>query len=131
MNEKDFDKYAYFVCKATNFAIAIKPDKKKIVDGEVVFEEGLRLTFHNKMLRVEIASDTEGVIEKLREKIRKEELMDPKRRTFFEETRPETMIPESMVREKLEEKNKEIEELKVKLDNKKDSVETKVKPTDK
>jgi hypothetical protein len=44
--------------------------------------------------------------------------MDPKRRSFFEETKPETMIPETMVKEKLDEKNKEIEELKEKLSQK-------------
>ena len=118
MNEKDFDKYVYFICRAENFAVVIRPDKKKTVDGEVVFEEGLRLEFHNKMLRLENDEANQGVIAKLREKIKAEESMDPKRRSFFEETKPETMIPETMVKEKLDEKNKEIEELKEKLSQK-------------
>lgn len=124
MNEKDFEKYVYFVCRAENFAVVIRPDKKRIVDGEVVFEEGLRLEFHNKMLRLENAESNQGIIAKLRDKIRLEEGLDPKRRTFFEETKPETMIPETMVREKLEEKNKEIEDLKSQLSQKNEDDKT-------
>ena len=119
MSEKDYKKYAYFVSRAKNFAISMRPDKKKIVDGEVVFEEGLRLEFHNGMLRVEKTEENEGIISKLREKIEKEKDLDQKRKSFFEEVEPEAMIPQSKVEDILEKKNREIAELKTKLEQKK------------
>lgn len=115
MSEKDFDKYAYFISRASNFAIVIKPTKKKIVDGEVVFEEGLRLEFNNKMLRIEKTKDNEPIIAKLREKIEKESVTDPRRRAFFEETKPKEMVAmdkvEELIGEKLDEKNIRIAKL--------------------
>lgn len=115
MSEKDYDKYAYFVSKANNFAIVIKPTKKKIVDGEVIFEEGLRLEFHNKMLRLEKTKENEGILAKLREKLESEKALDPKRRSFFEEIKPKEMVEmdkvESMLGEKIGEKNQKISEL--------------------
>lgn len=111
MSEKDFDKYAYFVSRASNFAIVIRPDKKRVVDGEVIFDAGLRLEFDNKMLAIEKTKDNEVILEKLREKLKKEETLDPKRRAFFEETKPVSMIPEDKVKEKLQEKNQKIAEL--------------------
>lgn len=108
MSEKNFDKYAYFVSRASNFAIVIRPAKKKVVDGEVIFEEGLRLEFNNKMLALEKTEDNAPIIEKLREKLKKEEIMDPKRRSFFEESKPVAMISEDKVIEKLQEKNDKI-----------------------
>lgn len=116
--EKDYDKYAYFVSKANNFAIVIRPTKKKIVDGEVVYEEGLRLEFNNRMLRIEKTKENEGVLTKIREKLKNESAMDPKRRAFFEEEEPTAMIPEEKVKEALEEKNKKIAELEEKLKTK-------------
>ena len=119
MSEKDYDKYAYFVSKANNFAIVIKPTKKKIVDGEVIFEEGLRLEFHNKMLRLEKTKENEGVIAKLREKLENEKALDPKRRSFFEETKPKEMVEmdkvETMLGEKIGEKNERIAELEAEI----------------
>ena len=111
MSEKNFEKFAYFISKASNFAIVIRPDKKKIVDGEVVFEPGLRMEFKNKMLSVEKTKDNGPILAKLREKLKAEENIDPKRRAFFEETAPRVMIPEEMVKEKLGEKNDRIAEL--------------------
>jgi hypothetical protein len=119
MSKKDYKKYAYFVSRAKNFAISIKPDKKKIIDGEVVFEPGLRLEFNNGMLRIEKTEDNEAVIEKLREKLKNESVVDPKRRLFYEELEPETMLPESKVKEVLEKKNEEIAKLKADLAKKK------------
>ena len=119
MSKKDYKKYAYFVSRAKNFAISIKPDKKKIIDGEVVFEPGLRLEFNNGMLRIEKTEDNEVVIEKLREKLKNESVVDPKRRLFYEELEPETMLPESKVKEVLEKKNEEIAKLKADLAKKK------------
>lgn len=111
MENKDFSKYAYFVSRASNFAIVIRPTKKRIVDGEVVYEEGLRLEFKNKMLRVEKTEENEGILAKLREKLEAEKSQDPKRRAFFEEEEPKRMIPEEAVVEKLNEKNDRIKEL--------------------
>jgi uncharacterized small protein (DUF1192 family) len=112
MSDKDYGKYAYFVSKASNFAIVIRPNKKKIVDGEVVYEEGLRLEFHNKMLRLEKGEANDAIIEKLRVKIKEEEGIDPKRRSFFEETKPKEMVEldkvETLLGEKLGEKNERI-----------------------
>lgn len=119
MSAKDYKKYAYFISRAKNFAISIKPDRKKIVDGEVVFESGLRLEFNNGMLRLEKNDENNSIIEKLREKIKDESVLDPKRRTFYEELEPEIMLPESKVKEVLNEKNEEIAELKRKLEDKK------------
>lgn len=130
MSEKDYDKYAYFVSKANNFAIVIKPTKKKIVDGEVVYEEGMRLTFHNKMLRLEKTKENEGVIAKLREKLENEKALDPKRRSFFEETKPKEMVEmdkvETMLGEKIGEKNERIAELEAEIEKlkKKPTAET-------
>lgn len=119
MSQKDYKKYAYFISKAKNFAIAIKPDKKKIVDGEVVFEPGLRLEFNNGMLRIEKTKENESIIKKLREKIEMEKVIDPKRRTFFEEEAPKEMISIEKVEEILnkenEEKDRKIKELEEKL----------------
>lgn len=119
MSDKDYDKYAYFVSKANNFAIVIKPTKKKIVDGEVVFEEGLRLDFHNKMLRLEKTKENERIIAKLREKLESEKALDPKRRSFFEETKPKEMVEmdkvETLLEEKIGEKNDKIAELEAEL----------------
>lgn len=115
MSEKNFDKFAYFVSKASNFAIVIRPTKKKIVDGEVVYEEGLRLEFHNKMLAIEKTPENKAVLEKMREKIVAEANIDPKRRAFFEESKPKEMVAmeqvESLLGEKLGEKNDRIAEL--------------------
>lgn len=119
MSAKDYKKYAYFISRAKNFAISIKPDRKKIVDGEVVFESGLRLEFNNGMLRLEKNDENNSIIEKLRKKIKDESVLDPKRRTFYEELEPEIMLPESKVKEVLNEKNEEIAELKRKLEDKK------------
>lgn len=119
MSAKDYKKYAYFISRAKNFAISIKPDRKKIVDGEVVFESGLRLEFNNGMLRLEKNDENNSIIEKLREKIKDESVLDPKRRTFYEELEPEIMLPESKVKEVLNEKNEEIAELKRRLEDKK------------
>ncbi len=119
MSAKDYKKYAYFISRAKNFAISIKPDRKKIIDGEVVFEPGLRLEFNNGMLRIEKNEENNSIIEKLREKIKVESVLDPKRRTFYEELEPEIMLPESKVKEVLNEKNEEIAELKRKLEDKK------------
>lgn len=119
MSDKDYDKYAYFVSKASNFAIVIRPTKKKIVDGEVVYEEGLRLEFHNKMLRVEKSKDNEGILSKLREKLDNEKALDPKRRSFFEETKPKEMVEmekvETLLGEKIGEKNEKIAELEAEI----------------
>jgi len=119
MSEKDYDKYAYFVSKANNFAIVIKPTKKKIVDGEVIFEEGLRLEFHNKMLRVEKTKENEGILAKLREKLENEKALDPKRRSFFEETKPKEMVEmdkvEILLGEKIGEKNDKIAALEAEI----------------
>ena len=112
MSEKNFDKFAYFVCRASNFSIVIRPDKKKTIDGEVVFEPGLRLDFKNRMLSIEKTNDNKGILSKLREKIKEESALDPKKRAFFEEDEPKLMIPEDLVKSKLDEKNNEIEELK-------------------
>ncbi|HNV62180.1 MAG TPA: hypothetical protein PKN54_04445 [Candidatus Cloacimonas acidaminovorans] len=119
MSEKNYEQYAYFVSRAKNFAISIKPDRKKIIDGEVVFEPGLRLEFNNGMLRIEKNKENEPIIEKLRNKIKEESVLDPKRRLFYEEIEPETMLPESKVKEVLENKNQEIARLKKELENKK------------
>jgi hypothetical protein len=118
MSEKNYDKYAYFVSRANNFAIVIRPDKKKIVDGETVFESGLRVEFKNKMLRIEKTEDNQFILDVLKEKLKKEEQIDPKRRSFYEETKPESMIPESKVKDALQKKNEEIERLKKELDKK-------------
>lgn len=119
MSDKDYDKYAYFVSKANNFAIVIKPTKKKIVDGEVVFEEGLRLEFHNKMLRIEKTKENEGIIAKLRGKLESEKSLDPKRRSFFEETKPKEMVEidkvETILSEKIGEKNDKIAALEAEI----------------
>jgi hypothetical protein len=119
MSEKNYEQYAYFVSRAKNFAISIKPDRKKIVDGEVVFEPGLRLEFNNGMLRVEKNKENEVIIEKLREKLKQESVIDPKRRLFYEESEPENMLPESKVKEALNKKNEEIARLKKELEVKK------------
>lgn len=115
MSDKDFSKYAYFICKASNFAIVIKPNKKKIVDGEVVYEEGLRLEFKNKMLRIEKTEENEGLLIKLRQKLKDEEAIDPKRRSFFEEQKPKEMVAmdqvEELLGEKIGEKNERIAQL--------------------
>lgn len=119
MSDKDYDKYAYFVSRASNFAIVIKPTKKKIVDGEVVFEEGLRLEFNNKMLRLEKTKDNEGIIAKLREKLEAEKVLDPKRRSFWEEEKPKEMVEmekvETLLGEKIGEKNEKIAELEAEI----------------
>ena len=111
MEDKDYDKYVYFVCRPSKFAIVIKGTKKKIVEGEVVYEEGLRLDFNNKMLRIEKTEENKELIKKIREKLKKEENQDPKRRSFFEETRPIKMLPEEKVIELVGKKNDRIEEL--------------------
>ena len=122
MSAKDFNKYAYFISRASNFAIVIRPDKKKKVDGEVVFEPGLRVEFNNKMLAVEKNKDNEKILEVLRRKIEEEKVFDPKKRTFFEEQPPKEMVDMEKVKdllgEKLEEKNQEIANIKNEKDKK-------------
>ncbi len=112
---KDFNKYAYFVSKAKNFAIAIRPDKKKIVDGEVVFEPGLRVEFHNGMLEVEKNDNNKIIIETLRKKLDDQKDIDPKRRSFWEEQAPKEMVEVNKVKDLLGEKNDKIAELEKEL----------------
>jgi len=112
MNGKDFSKYAYFVSKAKNFAIVIRPDKKKVVDGEVQFLPGLRMEFNNGMLAVEKTKENNEIINILRGKIGEYSSIDPKRRPFFEEQPPKEMVPLEKVNEIYSEQNKEIERLK-------------------
>ena len=107
---KDFKKFAYFVSRASNFAIVIRPDKKKIVDGIVNFDPGLRVEFNNKMLEIAKTPENETILKELRKRIDDEKNIDPKRRSFYEEVPPKNMIEEEKVLELVGEKNATIEE---------------------
>ena len=107
---KDFKKCAYFVSRASNFAIVIRPDKKKLIDGVVNFEPGLRVEFNNRMLEVAKTPENEIILQELRKRIEDEKNIDPKRRSFYEEAPPKNMIAEEKVLELVGEKNATIEE---------------------
>lgn len=117
---KDFSKFAYFVSRAKNYAIVVRPDKKKVVDGEVVFEPGLRLEFNNGMLAIERSKDNENILSILRKKISDEKDFDQKRRSLWEELPPKEMIDMETVRgvveEKVLEKNQKIADLEKELE---------------
>jgi len=116
--EKDYSKYCYFVSKAKNFGISLIPDKKKIVDGNVDFIPGLRIEFRNGMLRIEKSEENKSAIDKIRSIVEKEKFLDQKQRTVWEESVPQNMLPEKDVKELLDKKNEEIENLKTELDKK-------------
>lgn len=126
MSNKDFDKYSYFVSKSRNFAIVIKPTRKKTVDGEVLFEEGLRVEFNNHFLRVENTPSNQFILEALRKRLEDEKYLEQKSKSFYEETRPKVMIAEEELEGvitkaidkkniELEKKDAEIAELRKKL----------------
>lgn len=112
---KDFNKNAYFVSKAKNFAIAVRPDKKKIIDGEVVFEPGIRVEFHNGMLEIAKTEENKLILETLRRKLEEQKDMDPKRRSFWEEQPPKEMVEVDKVKDLLGEKNDRIANLEKEL----------------
>lgn len=119
--EKDFSKFAYFRSRARNYAICMRPERRAIVDGEVVTKDvGLRIEFNNHFYRIEKTEDNENIIEFLRNKILSEKDFDPNKKMLFEEVKGDMMIPESEVEKILIRKNAEIAELKkqIKGDNK-------------
>ena len=84
--KKDFTNYCYFLSKASNYAVCIKPERKAIVDGETVTKDvGLRVEFNNKMLAVKKGGDGDVIIKFLRDKIEKEKALSPNARMIFEE----------------------------------------------
>ena len=105
MNDKDFIKYSYFVSRAKNYAICYKPDRKKIVDGEVEFIPGLRVEFNNGMLRIEKTKENLPIIEFIRERIKKETESGQTKRSLWEEEMPKKVYSEEDVREMLKNKN--------------------------
>lgn len=116
---KNYNEYAYFISRAKNLGIVIRPDKKKIVDGEVVFDAGLRVEFNNGMLALKKSKENEKVLAILRDKIAEEQDLDPRRRTFWEEMPPKEMVDaekvEEVLAEALTEKNIKIKELEDEL----------------
>jgi len=118
MSEKNFDKYLYFCSKAKNYAMVIRPDKKKIIDGEVVFDEGIRVSFTNKMLRIENSKVNSNIIEAIRKKVKEDESLPENKRSIIEQKRPKEMISKEDVKDQLSAKDLEIKELKEKLNKK-------------
>lgn len=111
----DFNRYAYFASKAKNFAISMRPDRFRIVDGEKIYDSGLRIEFNNGMLRLNKNDELDiAKIEFLRMRLEKEKDMDVKQRTFQEIVEQEKMISESKLVEVLSEKNLEIDSAKAK-----------------
>lgn len=128
-SEKDFKKYAYFRSKAKNYAVCIKPERKAIVDGEVVIKDpGLRVEFDNGMKRIEKTEEGMVIINFLRERIKTEEPLGVSQKSLFEEVEQEAMIPESKVAEILLSKNAEIDDLKQKLAEKGEPANVNKKP---
>jgi hypothetical protein len=115
-NTKDFKKYAYFRSRARNYAVCIKPERRRIVDGEVVIKShGLRVEFRNHLFRVEKDELGEKIIKHLRDKMLAVKDLDPKRKMLFEEKKQDILIPEHDVEKIVKEKDTEIAELKAKL----------------
>lgn len=121
-NEKDYEKYAYFVSKAKNYSVIFKPMVEEVLaDGSrrIAKDEkgkemvGLRIEFDNRMKRIEKTEENMPMIEFLRKKCEGEAGEDPKRQQIKEEHKPIKMVKEEEMKVKLAEKDEEIKKLKM------------------
>ena len=121
---KDFEKYAYFESKAKNYGIIYEPrleepmasgEKRVATDDDGKKMEGIRVEFHNHFKRYERKKKNEGIIKWLEAKC-KEELNMPLRFQQIKQIfKPVKMIPETEIKAQLDEKDKEIENLRKEL----------------
>jgi hypothetical protein len=99
--DKDYEKYAYFYSRAKNYGIVMKAEHKRTVDGEVVRDVGIRIEFHNGMLKLEKTKENAEMIKYLRKKIEEEKGVSLYKKSFVEEFKPEKTYTESEVKELL------------------------------
>ncbi len=121
---KDFDRYAYFVSKAKNYAICYQPEMKEVdmYGQQREVKAPIRIEFHNGKKRIEKTPENQPYIDFLRERIKKEESMDPRSRTLWEE-QPSQVVPKEEHEKSLQEKQKEIERLKKEMAEKEEQQE--------
>lgn len=114
---KDFDRYAFFRSRARNYAICYQPELKEVdaYGQQREVQPAIRIEFHNGMKRLEKTKENQPFIDFLRKRIEKEQDMDPRSRTIWEETPPDNISRDEHKKE-LEEKDKEIEELRKKVE---------------
>lgn len=121
MDDKNYEKYAYFVSKARNYSVIFKPCVEEVLadgsrriakddDGKEMV--GLRIEFDNYGKRIEKTKENMPMIEFLRAKCKGEDVEDPKRQQIKEKHKPIKMVKEDEMNAKLAEKDEEIKKLK-------------------
>jgi len=118
-DNKDYDKFAYFVSRAINYSVIFRPKVQELLatgewrtakddDGNLM--EGYRIEFHNGKLAYEKNELNKSLIEFLRLKIFAERDLPEKRKVIKEETKPIKKIPEDEVQKMLAEQEAELKE---------------------
>lgn len=115
--QKDFDKFVYFVSKASNYAICYQSELKSIDNygQQKEIKAPIRIEFNNGLKRLEKTKENEKFIKFIRERIEKEKDLGQKDKTLWEEKAPNIVSKEEH-ESTMSEKDKEIEELKKKIE---------------
>lgn len=116
-NQKDFDRYVYFVSKAKNYAVCYKPEIKEVdmYGQQKKLQAPVRIEFYNGMKKLEKTKENMPFIEFLRERIKAENEKNPRSRTLWEET-PNDSVPADTHKEAIKDKDQEIEDLKKQIE---------------